>query len=185
MDIYLNTPHYNRCSIFVSSQRSIVCLRDHPPCRALPRGTQSSPARSFATGFIATARGARLGSSSLPGSSCSIQSTSVSGPDVAMRFGVEVRGRCSSMGVSSRRRSRGARRSSRRRAAAAMVEQLVPLLIWWRSAMPQLPRTDSYQGEEGLHKGEEARASATTTKNLFCVGCKPVLGVGYSSRYYS
>jgi hypothetical protein len=25
----------------------------------------------------------------------------------------------------------------------------------------------------------------TTTKNLFCVGCKPVLGVGYSSRYYS
>jgi hypothetical protein len=23
----------------------------------------------------------------------------------------------------------------------------------------------------------------TTTKNLFCVGCKPILGVSYSSRY--
>jgi hypothetical protein len=51
------------------------------------------------------------------------------GPDAAARFGVEVRGRCSSMGASSRRRSQGARRSSRRWAAAAMLEQLVPLLI--------------------------------------------------------
>jgi hypothetical protein len=41
---------------------------------------------------IAVARGAGSGSSSLPGSSSSIQSASVSGPDAAAWFGVEMRG---------------------------------------------------------------------------------------------
>jgi hypothetical protein len=88
------------------------------------------------------------------------------GPDAAARFGVEVRGRCSSMGASSRRRSQGARRSSRRWAAAAMLEQLVPLLISRCSAVPQLPRADFCRGEEGVAQGRRISGERTANESV-------------------
>jgi hypothetical protein len=129
----------------------------YPNCHPY-RTTSSSPSSPFNS---CTSR-----FSSLPGSSSSIQSTSVSGPDAAARLGREVR----EHGNANEARRAVLFHGSFLKGEESRYEKELreagggghggaahPLLISQCSAVPQLPRTDSCHGEEGAAREKKLR----------------------------